>query len=316
MGVTPPRLYRYRLPLAAPLPIPGGVLHEREGLLLGMPDAPAFRWGDACPLPGWSRETIDDVVEAALAEDWQRHPSLAFAHRCAADAAQTEPLSVPINALVQGSPEQMLAEADEVKALGFRSVKVKVGRCPDVMADVDHLQRIAERLSAGQLLRLDANRAWTLAAAVRFGEAVRTRHLAIDYIEEPVADPRDLEAWHQATGLPYALDETFRESPSLDAFPGATALILKPTLMSLDSLDAALRSGRRLVFSSCFESGVGILHLARLAASHAKGIAAGLDTVRWLAGDLLTPGLRIEGGLLHVGPATRVRLEGCREVRR
>ncbi len=317
MGLKSPRLFRYRLRLASPLTLPGQILHHREGLLLGHPDTPARAWGDASPLPGWSEETLDAVMEAARAGDWHRYPSLAFAHDCfreGTDAVdRADDLSVPVNGLLQGSRESMLSQAQQARGLGFRAVKVKVGRTAEILEEVQLLREIKERLAPSQQIRLDANRAWTFTTAVRFAEAAIAQGLEIEYIEEPTRNPDDLEAWHRATGIPYALDETLRESTHLDEFPQASTLVLKPTLMGRNRLQEAIRSDRRLVFSASFESGVGILQLARLASRFSSGVASGLDTYRWLDEDVLHPGLRIEDGRLKVPDDVRVRWESCEE---
>jgi len=320
MGVKSLRIFRYRLQLVSPLVLPGRTLLHREGLLLGAPDDPVSCWGDASPLPGWSTESLDEVIQAARAGAWDRYPSLSFAHRCVLDAATVPDddkhpgWSVPVNGLLQGSRASQLQQAQQARELGFPTIKVKVGRSAEIMEEVRLLREIQDRLAPFQQLRLDANRAWTFTTAVRFAEAVRAQDLSIEYIEEPTRNPRDLEAWHRATGLPYALDETLREPIDLEEFPHANALVLKPTLMTHSAMERAMRANRRLVFSACYESGVGILQLARLAARLSDGVAAGLDTYRWLGEDVVDPHLRFEAGQLHVPGQSRIRLESCEEV--
>lgn len=68
--------------------------------------------------------------------------------------------------------------------------------------------------------------------------------------------------------------------------------MLKPTLLgSLAHCEALVTRARELrlkvIVSSCFESGVGLGQLARLAGEWAPDQAPGLDTRRWLARDLL-----------------------------
>ena len=60
------RIFRYRLPLAAPLRLAGQVIHERAGILVRIDsDSGVSGWGDAAPLPGFSRETVEKT-EAEL----------------------------------------------------------------------------------------------------------------------------------------------------------------------------------------------------------------------------------------------------------
>ena len=80
-------------------------------------------------------------------------------------------------------------------------------------------------------LRCDANRAWDLAAAAAFGLAAAPARL--QYVEEPVADPAaDLAAFHSATGLPTALDESVDageafENPTAGRVPVSQACVEK-----------------------------------------------------------------------------------------
>ena len=83
----------------------------------------------------------------------------------------------------------------------------QVGRHCDPLLDAACLSTIREAVGPAVRLRADANRAWGRAAAIAFGTAAEAASL--EYIEEPVADVRaDLAAFHQATGLPVALDES------------------------------------------------------------------------------------------------------------
>ena len=50
--------YRYRIPLNAPFQSAKGLIDHRHGLILG--DGNAF-WSEIAPLPGFSRESIDDI---------------------------------------------------------------------------------------------------------------------------------------------------------------------------------------------------------------------------------------------------------------
>jgi molybdopterin/thiamine biosynthesis adenylyltransferase len=77
-----------------------------------------------------------------------------------------------------------------------------------------------------------------------------------------------------------------------EPIPQLRALVLKPTLLgALANSEALVARARELklkvIVSSCFESGLGLGQLARLAGEWAPDQAPGLDTRRWLARDLL-----------------------------
>ncbi|MFM8983128.1 MAG: enolase C-terminal domain-like protein, partial [Spartobacteria bacterium] len=212
-----PRAYLYKLPLAG-----GGF---REGMLL----RDGERWGDAAPLPGWSRETLDDVRSCL-----DRRAELVPASlRCALEALEQDwtPLrnEVPLNALLDGNETQILAGALRAFREGCRCLKIKtsgvdLARLPDLLSD------ITRETGCECQLRLDPNRAWSFDETLRLAE--KLSHFPIEYLEEPLADSSRLPELIQRSACPIALDETLREidPAGLWQFQGAAALVLKPTL--------------------------------------------------------------------------------------
>ena len=256
MKIARAEVFRYGLPLTAPLPLAHGVLERRDGLLLKlMTDDGRVGWGEAAPLPGFSAESIDEAASALTthaellvgtplgeeASGGACPPSVSFALASAIlslsdDIAGT----VPLNALLAGDPVQILERARGLAGAGYGCAKLKVGlKTPE--ADAALVCAVGEALGESVALRLDANRAWTMAAALDFAE--RIKGCAIAYIEEPLAEPAGLLAFHEETGLPYALDETFvaRDAPR-EIFEGAAACIWKPTLLHFPGIGAKLRT--------------------------------------------------------------------------
>ncbi len=112
--------------------------------------------------------------------------------------------------------------------------------------------------------------------------------IELEYIEEPLTDSSQLEELYSRTGVKYALDETLLHHDSVEQWPNAAALICKPTI--LGGREPARRlaaSGKPIVFSAAFESGVGIARIVQLAAEYSSQVPAGLDTLDWLTDDLL-----------------------------
>ncbi|MEM1117621.1 MAG: o-succinylbenzoate synthase [Bacteroidota bacterium] len=285
-------------------------------------------WGDLAPLPGFSRETLPEAMTAlteALPEVLRRDldpddltdpsgpfdtaldaaglPSsarfaldLALADLAAQALGRTLPqvlasdpaAQLPLNGLLMGGPEAVVAQARRLGAEGYSAVKLKVGRAP-VETDIETVRAVREALGEGVALRLDANRAWSNKGARQFADAVVS--LSIDYIEEPLADSSGLAALARDTGLPVAVDESVQEGAAIEGW--AAAAVLKPTLVG--GLMATLRlgakaraSGVRTVLSASFESGFGLRGVAALAAATGAE-PAGLDTYRWLAEDVVPP---------------------------
>jgi O-succinylbenzoate synthase len=322
----------YRLRLAEPVVWNGRRRDVREGVLLRLEgDDGAVGWGDAAPLPGFSRETpaearaaLDAAASALVGRDldprslarldvpaWAALDAAALpssarfaldlalldlaaqaAGRPLPQALHPDPaVTLPLNGLLMGEGDAVVAQAGALAAAGYAAVKLKVGRRP-VGQDVETVRAVREALGPHVALRLDANRAWAPAEARAFAESVAD--VGVAYVEEPLRDPAGLPALWADTGLPVALDETLQEPGGPAALRGwAAAAVLKPTLVG--GLAAALRLaaaaravGVRPVLSAAFESGVGLRGVAAVAAATGAE-PAGLDTYRWLAEDVLGP---------------------------
>jgi O-succinylbenzoate synthase len=185
---------------------------------------------------------------------------------------------IPVNSL-DGDIESALQD-------GCRCFKFKLSGAPRDMAEFVREKESKIRGRAG--IRLDANRRWSLKEAHEFLDAIDG--LEYEYLEEPLRDPGDLPLLMDHPSARIALDETLREiSPAdLMRYPGIRAVVIKPTLLgglsiSRDFAEAAALLGALPVVSASFETRVGILALARFAASlSASPEPAGLDTLRWL----------------------------------
>ncbi len=288
--------FPYRLRLRRPLRLRGGVLLGiREGVLFRDPGSGGL--GDAAPLPGFSQESLAEVLHGDPADP--SLPSLVFAAECARQG-RLPPVSAAMNALWIAAEESPASLARRLAAWRNPVVKVKPEAEPRPARWLEFL-----RLRPDARLRVDANRAWTLEQTLRIWRALPAG--ALHYLEEPLRDPDDYPALWARAPVPIALDESLRQPegrPLAEAGAFVRALVLKPTLLGGESAwrpwaDLARRRGMDLIWSSCFESGVGLWHLASLSRG---GAAAGLDTVRWLAEDLLHPRPRPRAGFLVCGP--------------
>ncbi len=288
------RVFRYRLPLTHVIQLGPRLLEHRDGLLL----EENGRWSEAAPLLHFSQESLEDVL-AALRSGQSVPPSLQFA----LDGLEQPltPQNLPINALLQGSTSDILAKCRTLSASTCRAVKLKVGR-RHLQEEVDLVREVCACLRDDQQLRLDANRAWDWRQAIAFASQVA--ELDIQYVEEPLQDHRQLEAFASETNLPYALDETLTHTRSLDSFPNARACVVKPTMLGgRKRIRSIAELGKPIVFSACYESGVGLTQIVQLANKFGSGTPAGLDTYHVLAEDVLTKRLLVKDWKIHV-PAT------------
>lgn len=285
----PPRMdfFRYGLPMS------GGTM--REGILvrLQQPDG-TVGWGDAAPLPGWSVETIDAVVDYIKAgpSEAAAPASLVFAIESArTGSSKTERHSIPLNALLVGSTQEMMERGQAAIASGCECLKIKTAGLS--LDELPSLIRGLSSLSNGRCrFRIDPNRAWDIDSTLRVAESLRG--LPVDYIEEPLGDVSMLQRLIKNCPVGIALDETLREitPQKLAAYKGAVAVVLKPTLMGglstcSDFAQAGASLGMVPVVSACYESGVGIYALGSFALSLPHAAAAGLDTYSRLEQDVL-----------------------------
>lgn len=323
-------LFRYSLPLAAPLSLADKILHRREGILVRLRgDGGEEGWGEASPLPGFSRESSEETAkqlrdageilrEREIVDDWTAPDgefareldglSLAPSARFALDLALCNLLSsasgstipgqsartVWLSGLLSGPADEVLEDARRMRDSGYRAVKLKVGR-RTVEEDAELVRAVERTLGEGMTLRLDANRAWSFEEAEEFARAVA--RLRYEYVEEPLREPALLARFVRETGVPVALDESLvgMEPEDLGEHGYARAVVLKPTLIggisrTLRLAERARSLGVTPVVSSAYETGVGMLGLISLAAALGDS-PAGLDTYRRLAEDVISPGL-------------------------
>ena len=291
--------------------------------------------GEASPLPGFSGENLEDSAGQLISlcsrlpgreipksqiepngapeweiEDTELTPSarfgieLALYNLHAANEGKSLPkmlyaapmASVPVNGLLSGTLEEVLAGGRKMRGAGYGSVKLKVGG-RGVEEAVEVVRSLREVLGEDVGLRLDANRAWSFAEAASFVRAVEAT--GYEYLEEPLADPSGLESLVRDHGAFVALDESLVgvEPEDLRRHGYVRAVVVKPTLVggisqTLRLADEANRLGITPVVSSAYESGVGTGALVALAAATGGGkIPAGLDTYRRLGADVLHPPL-------------------------
>lgn len=262
-------LYRYEIPLAAPLELGGATVTSRRGVLVCLrSQTGAEGWGEASPLPGFSGESLEEVTTYAstFVEEWtgrrlralEDQPlqnldavplgadcpaSLRFGIESAlidmiassrrsslASVLGTPRATVRLNALIGDAVDVDGQRVHEIIEAGYHAVKVKVGR-RSVAREASAVRSLADVLDGRASLRLDANRAWDLDQAMQFIEALPSR--GVEYLEEPLSSPRALGTLRSRVQCPLALDETTREREprALSRECGVTAVVLKPTLL-------------------------------------------------------------------------------------
>lgn len=186
--------------------------------------------------------------------------------------------TLAVSALLSGNEALAAGEAAQYARLGFRSVKLKIGR-GRVTADISHVLDVRAAAGPAVRLRLDANGAWRAPEASAALRALATAGV-VDFIEEPLAhhSPRRLELLRELrTHMRVAVDESIVCGDDLEAViaeKAADVLVIKlervgGPLPALALAALANRGGLRVVFTDSIESLVGRAATAHVA--HAAG---------------------------------------------
>ncbi len=345
MRITSLQVYTYSLPLTTPIMVKKTSLNSRPGLVLQfINEKNQTGFGEIAPLPGFNREHLEDAISELKrigssilkqeiddslfehSEKFQRwlngvkiSPSVRFGIemglvnlQAASHQLQlyelfssTIPAQIEVNALLDENTFDIGPTTQKLMAEGYRTIKLKVGR-NKLEDEIKRVKQLREAGGEKLKIRLDANQAWSLSEAVRFGEAVRD--IGIEYIEEPLCDRTALSTFYQQCGVPVALDESL-STIDIEYYgweSGIKAIVLKPMIIggfakTIRIIKSAQGAGIYPVFSSAFESGLTLSFLAQLAAVFSPHeCAAGLDTFKWLKEDLLERPFRVRKGRVEV----------------
>lgn len=302
-------LYRYSIPVDSQLVLRDRFLKRREGLIVRVACS-RDGWGEIAPLPGFSRETLDEAQAQAIEwlTAWQTasceaprvpldgcYPSVAFGISAAMDDMKgylQDAGNYQAAPLCYGDPDELYAELNNLE--GEQVAKIKVGMYEanrdGLIADM-FLEAIPDLQ-----LRLDANRQWSLEKALQFAAKVKPEHRTrIQFLEEPCKTPELSREFARQTGIPIAWDETVREADFvLTQEPHLAAIVIKPTLVGsiqdcVHLIRQAQALGMKAVISSSLESSLGLGQLARMAAQYTPNVTPGLDTLDLMNYQILRP---------------------------
>jgi O-succinylbenzoate synthase len=252
-------------------------------------------WGEWSPFLDYS---------PAVAEPWLR---------CAEEAAAGDwppPLrtSVPVNATVPVvSPE---VAHDLVTRSGCTTAKVKVADPGTPLGDdLARVEAVRDALGPSGKLRVDANGAWDVDAAVGAIALLDKAAGGLEYVEQPCAAVEDLAVVRRRVDVPIAADESIRRAEDpyrVRDLQAADVAVLK--VQPLGGVRACLRIaediGLPVVVSSALETSLGLAAGVALAAAlPALDHACGLATRSLLTADVAAPELvPVDGELPVVRP--------------
>jgi O-succinylbenzoate synthase len=261
----------------------------REGLLL----RGVAGWGEWSPFLEY---------DAEVAEPWLRCAEEAAAGDWPAPIRDRVPVNVTVPAV---GPEQAHAI---VRAGGCATAKVKVAEPGQTLAeDEARVEAVRDALGPAGAVRVDANGAWSVEAAVAAVAALDRAAGGLEYVEQPCAGVEDLAAVRRRVAVPVAADESIRRAADpyrVRDLEAADIAVLK--VQPLGGVRACLRIaediGLPVVVSSALETSVGIAAGVALAAALPElPYACGLATVQMFAADVTARSLLPVDGALPVG---------------
>ena len=338
MKIADSIIQQYELPLVRPLTIGSTQITARRGLILTLrSDTELQGYGEIAPLPGLHKESLSDTIEQFIQCRGQLIGTFLSQSMLSLEGGLSQflpldlvpslrsgiemaffdlllqaypipcelPRSIPINALLMADEKNITEQIDDLLSQGFLSIKIKVARQP-LEKDIQDITAILSHVHGRALLRLDANRGWTLDQAKQFCTAINCS--GIEYIEEPTQNPADHIQLKSVTGIPIALDETLVSMPYQKLDPKLYhAAVIKPGVLGgLDKSASVIRWAQvhqvQPILSSDFGTDVTtrmyLLFAVMMAMTHTP---LGLDTGKWYRQNLLDPPLSIEKGHLLLG---------------
>jgi muconate cycloisomerase len=228
--------------------------------------------------------------------------------------------SVPLSYSIPfGEPEQMAAFGAERAALGFRTLKVKVGQEP--RRDLEAVRLVREAIGPDRRLRIDANMAWRSAKEavpiIRAMEAYQP-----ELVEQPLR-PRELDAMAEIrrhVAVPIMADESvWNPRDAMEVIRRGAADVVNVYVSESGGLLPASRTfslcelaGIPCMIGSMPEFGVGTAAQIHLGVAMTNlGYDSDTCGVLYHEADLLKAPLRLENGHAFppAGPGLGVELD-------
>ncbi|SNS03258.1 o-succinylbenzoate synthase [Anaerovirgula multivorans] len=195
-------------------------------------------------------------------------------------------------------PEQMAKDSLEAMNLGYKTLKIKVGK--DANIDIIRMKAIREAVGYDIDLRIDANQGWKPKEAVYFLRKMEDAGINIEFVEQPVAayDFEGLKFVTDNISIPVLADESiFSPMDAAKIIQMRAADLINIKLMKTGGIYNALKIcalaetyGVECMIGCMLESKISVTAAVHLAA--AKSIITKID----LDGPILCSEDPIEGG--------------------
>ena len=308
----------YRRAFRQPLRTAHGEWTTREGFLVRAEQDGCFGYGEVAPLPSFGSETVAEA--RAFLEQLASQPEMnvpvnlpccAFALSAAQIFAERGSLAllknvkalnqsasrVPVSWLTAPprdysvsallpSGSAALHIAGEKSKVGYQSMKWKIGVEP-IAKEINIARSLFDSLPTSVRFRFDGNAGLATCELERWLEFLIPHRERIDFIEQPLACGQEaaMNDYMKASGIGIALDESLNGTDrdcwlKPNAWPGVF-VIKAPLMGELSQLAERLAPvAEQVVFSSVFETGIGLENSLRLADSLPQNFRPiGYDTV-------------------------------------
>lgn len=318
-------VFKLSIPLKEPFMTSGGVVSARELLLLRLEARDGtVGYGEAAPFEPYDGVPLERAAAALTGGGGRRPPQARAAEEIARldlHARQEErPLaeprkdSLPVNmTLAAGPPEEIAERARAGLREGYACFKLKVG-LPD---DADRVAAVRAAVGPWPALRVDANGAWSVDAAVQAIRGLEAYDL--EFVEQPCRTLRELAEVRQRVSTPVAADESvaslreLRRALELEACDVVNVKLagaggFKP---ARELLREARSNGLDAFLSSTLDGPWAIAAALQLAAAEELTLACGLATLELFDGAMAAALPRPRAGTLSVppGPGLGVSIE-------
>jgi len=235
-------IYKYNLIISNPSQKKKIEYNLRQGFILKISDNQYFGLGEASPLPGYSKETLEEVKKELLAlpeiiknfkinnnllllngnfekqlTKYKLKPSTRFAFESAvlnlianrqnfnlSEILKKKQSSVRINALIRSNVHEVEEEIKHLLDEKYSCFKLKINHNNSI--NKNKLKLLQETIAPSNHIRLDFNQKLKIKDSLLFVNSIDNQQ--IEYIEEPVQNIQNLQKFNNESQVNFALDES------------------------------------------------------------------------------------------------------------
>ncbi len=296
----------YRRPLAIPLQTARDTWFEREGILVRLEDGQGrIGYGEVAPLTEFGSESLaaaldyfgtlgTEITSGTLEAVPEALPCCRFALGSAVSMIEFPDIPYALRncALLPTGEAAFTAMDGLVRGGGFRDFKLKIG-IQDLNTELALVNGLVSLLPRGGSLRLDANGALDVQQVLHWRSFLAGED-RIAFIEQPLPPGQESAMREIATSgeLRIALDESVASLEALGRFLGPLRwqgpIIMKSSILGSPAAQREVlrREGVATIFSSVFETAIGLHAVLRLAQSAGTTEALGFGTIAFFADTL------------------------------